>query len=196
MLHSTSSAPPTGRRMTAAVITVIALIVQVSAANRLPLPGAIAPDLVLLSVVALALVNGPLVGLVTGFCAGLTADIVPPADHAIGRLALVYCLVGYICGLFTDEMDRSPVTPFVGVAAGALAGTVLYVGVGMVLGDPRAAWPVASRVVPLAVLYDVLASPFVVWAVLRLTRRLEGERTPDRFDPATARFRAMARERI
>jgi rod shape-determining protein MreD len=182
--------------MTAVAITVIALIVQVSAANRLPLPGAIAPDLVLLAVVALALVNGPLVGLVTGFCAGQTVDIVPPADHAIGRLALVYCLVGYISGLFTDEMDRSPVTPFVGVAVGALAGTVLYVGVGMVLGDPRASWPVASRVVPLAVLYDVLASPFVVWAVLRLTRRLEGERTPDRFDPATARFRAMARERI
>ncbi|HEV7932344.1 MAG TPA: rod shape-determining protein MreD [Actinomadura sp.] len=181
--------------MTAVAITVIALIVQVSAANRLPLPGAIAPDLVLLAVVALAFVNGPLVGLVTGFCAGLTVDIVPPADHAIGRLALVYCLVGYIGGLFTDEMDRSPVTPFVGVAVGALAGTVLYVGVGMVLGDPRASWPVASRVVPLAVLYDVLASPFVVWAVLRLTRRLEGERTPDRFDPATARFRAMARER-
>ncbi|MCW2899085.1 MAG: rod shape-determining protein MreD [Streptosporangiaceae bacterium] len=196
MLHSTSSAPPTGRKVTAVAVTVIALVVQVSVANRLPLPGGVAPDLVLLAVVALALVNGPLVGLVTGFCAGLTADIVPPADHTIGRYALVYCLVGYICGSFTEEMDRSPVTPFVGVAAGALAGTLLYVGVGMVLGDPRAGWPVISRVVPLAVVYDVLASPFVVWAVIRVTRRLAGERTHDRFDPATARYRAMARDRI
>ncbi|MBC6461567.1 rod shape-determining protein MreD [Actinomadura sp. HBU206391] len=196
MLHSTASTPPAGRRLTAVVVITLALIVQVSMANRLPLPGSVAPDLVLLTVVALALVNGPLLGLVTGFCAGLTADIVPPADHTIGRYALVYCLVGYICGLFTDEMDRSPVTPFIGVAAGALAGTLLYVGVGMMLDDPRAGLPVASRLVPLMVLYDVLASPFVVWAVLRLTRRLEGERGHDRYDPATARFRAMARERM
>jgi rod shape-determining protein MreD len=196
MLHSTASAPPAGRKVTAVAVTAIALIVQVSVTNRLPLPGSVTPDLVLLTVVALALVNGPLVGLVTGFCAGLTADIVPPADHTIGRYALVYCLVGYICGLFTDEMDRSPVTPFVAVAAGALGGTLLYVGVGMMLGDPRAGWPVVSRVVPLAVLYDVLASPFVVWGVLRLTRRLEGERGHDRYDPATARYRAMARERM
>ena len=199
MLRSTAASPPGGRRLIAMTGTAIALIVQVSVANRLPLPGSVAPDLVLLTVVALALVNGPMLGLVTGFCAGLTADIVPPADHTIGRYALVYCLVGYICGLFTDEMDRSPVTPFVAVAAGALAGTLLYIGVGMMLDDPRAAWPVASRVVPLALVYDVLASPFVVWIVLRVTRRVQGGWGGDQhdpYDPATAKYRAMARERM
>ncbi|HEX2313001.1 MAG TPA: rod shape-determining protein MreD [Thermomonospora sp.] len=190
---STADVPPGGRNLTAAAVIVVALVLQVSVANRLPLPGAVTPDLVLLSVVALALTGGPLIGLVSGFCAGLAADIVPPADHTIGRYALVYCLIGYVCGLASDEMDRSSVVPFFAVAAGALAGTVLYAGVGMMLGDPRATWEIVSRVVPLQVLYTVLASPFVVWAVLRVTRRFERERSRDRFDLPVARYRQLSR---
>lgn len=186
---------PTGRNLTTTAVLAAALVLQVSVANRLPLPGSVAPDLMLLVVVALALVYGPMVGLVTGFCAGLAADIVPPADHTIGRYALVYCFVGYICGLGSDEMDRSPVWPFVAVAAGALGGTVLYAGVGMMLSDPRASWPIVVRMVPLQVLYDVLASPFVVWAVLRVTHRLEREHAEKGFGPAL-RYRSISRERV
>lgn len=191
----TTDVPPAGRKLTATAVLVVALVLQVSVANRLPLPGAVIPDLVLLTVVALALVNGPLVGLAAGFCAGLAADIVPPADHTIGRYALVYCLIGYICGLAADEMDRSSVVPFLAVAAGAIAGTVLYAGVGMVLGDPRSAWAVVSRVVPLQVLYDVLASPFVVWAVLRVHSRFERARARDRLDLLGVRYRALSGSR-
>jgi rod shape-determining protein MreD len=120
----------------------------------------------------------------------------PPADHTIGRYALVYCLVGCICGLASQEMDRSSVVPFVAVAAGALVGSLLYAAVGMLLGDQRATWAIISRMVPLSVLYDVLASPFVVWAVLRVTRSSERDRSPGRFDVAPARYRAMSRGRI
>lgn len=193
---SSADVSPTGRKVTAAAVVVVALVLQVSVANRLPLPGAVTPDLVLLAVVALALVNGPLTGLITGFLAGLAADVVPPADHTIGRYALVYCLIGYTCGLAADEMDRSSVVPFLAVAAGALAGTVLYAGVGMMLGDPRATWSIIARIVPLQVLYDVMASPFVVWAVLRVTRRFERERARDRFDLPAARYRAMSGNRL
>ncbi|MBX6767117.1 MAG: rod shape-determining protein MreD [Actinomadura rubrobrunea] len=184
----------TGRGVIAALVVAVALILQVSAADRLPLPGDVTPDLVLLAVVALALVNGSLTGVVTGFCAGLAADIIPPADHTLGRYALVYCLIGYVCGMAAAELDRQTFVPFMAVAVGALAGTVLYALTGMLLGDPRAAWDVAARIVPLQVFYDVLASPFVVWAVLRVTRRYErGDRGRDRFAvPAAARYRAMS----
>jgi rod shape-determining protein MreD len=185
------------RNVVAAVITALALVLQVAVANRLPLPGAVTPDLVLLAVVALALLNGSLLGVITGFAAGLAADIVPPADHTIGRYALVYCLIGYICGLVADEMDRSSIVPFVAVGVGAVAGTVLYAGVGVLLDDPRATWPIISHIVPLAVLYDLLASPFVVWAVLRLTRRADGRvASHDRFDVEPSRYRALSRERV
>jgi len=182
----------TGRTIMAAVVIVAALILQVSVANRLPLPGGVTPDLVLLTVVALALVNGSLTGLVAGFAAGLAADIIPPADHTIGRYALVYCLIGYICGMASDDMDRQSLVPFFAVAAGALVGTVLYAVTGMMLGDPRASWTIVARMVPLQVLYDVIASPFVVWAILRVTRRFErGERpSRDRFSVPAARYRS------
>jgi rod shape-determining protein MreD len=193
---STSDTAPGGHNLRATLVMVVALALQVAVANRLPLPGSVTPDLVLLTVVALAMMNGELVGLVAGFSAGLAADIIPPADHTIGRYALVYCLVGYICGLTSQEMDRSSVVPFLAVAAGALAGTLLYAGVGMLLGDPRSTWAIVSRIVPLTVLYDVLASPFVVWAVLRFTRHSEREQSPGRFDLAPARYRAMSRGRV
>ncbi|MFI6521085.1 rod shape-determining protein MreD [Spirillospora sp. NPDC050679] len=184
----------TGRNVMTVVVLVAALILQVSVANRLPLPGGVTPDLVLLTVVALALVNGSMTGMVAGFCAGLAADIIPPADHTLGRYALVYCLIGYVCGIASTEMDRQSLVPFLAVAAGALAGTVLYAATGMMLGDPRASWTIVSRMVPLQVLYDVIASPFVVWAVLRANRRYErGERArKDRFSVPAARYRAMS----
>jgi rod shape-determining protein MreD len=166
------------------------MIVQMTVADRLPLPGAVVPDLVLLAVVALALVNGSLPGLVTGFCAGLATDIVPPADHTIGRYALVYCLIGYICGLAAPEMDRSAVLPFVAVAAGAVAGSVLYALLGSMLGDPRARWAVVSHVLPLQIFYNMVAGPFVVWIVLRLTRRAERPRNATGLDPVPGFYRA------
>jgi rod shape-determining protein MreD len=178
------------RNVLATIVIVAGLILQVTVANRLPLPGSVMPDLVLLAVVALALVNGSLPGLVTGFCAGLATDIVPPADHTIGRYALVYCLIGYVCGLAAPEMDRSAVLPFVAVAAGAVAGSVLYALLGSMLGDPRARWPVVSHVLPLQIFYDMVASPFVVWVVLRLTSRAERPRNTAGLEPVPGFYRA------
>lgn len=162
-----------GGKLRAFLIVIAAIVLQVAVANRLPLPGSVTPDLVLLTVVALALFNGEMVGMVAGFGAGLATDIVPPADHTIGMYALVYCLIGYACGLVSDEMGRSQSLPFVAVAIGALLGNLAYALVGMLLGDPRASWEILSRMLPLAVLYNLLASPFVVWGVLRLYRRVE-----------------------
>jgi hypothetical protein len=70
---------------------------------------------------------------------------------------------------------------------------VLYALTGMMLGDPRSSWSLVSRMVPLQVLYDVLASPFVVWAVLKVTGRHErSERSRDGLSVSPARYRAMS----
>jgi rod shape-determining protein MreD len=68
----------------------------------------------------------------------------------------------------------------------------------MLLGDPRASWTIVTRIVPLQVLYDVIASPFVVWAVLRVTRRYErGERqSRDRASATAARYRSGVGSRL
>ena len=65
----------------------------------------------LFAVVALALTGGPLPGLLTGFLAGLALDVAPPASHAIGQYALVFCVVGYACGRLAGLGDtRRPCT--------------------------------------------------------------------------------------
>lgn len=165
-----------GRRTwLAALLIAVALVLQVAVVTRLPLPGGVVPDLVLLVVASLALVTGPMRGAVTGFVAGLVTDVVPPAYHTIGRYALVYCLVGYVAGLASDEAEDSAFLPFLTVALGAVGGTALYVGVGAVLDDPRVTWQTASGALPLSALYDVILSPFVLYAIARLAKRVEPE---------------------
>jgi len=155
-----------------AALLLAALLVQVTVLSRLPLPGA-TPDLVLLVLVGVALRGGPGLGLVAGFCAGLALDVVPPADHAIGRWAIVLCLIGYACGLLEDEVDRSTLFPVLVAAAASAVSVVGFVALGVLIDDPRVGIEAVLRVLPTVVAYDVLLSPFVLYAVFRLHRRME-----------------------
>ena len=62
-----------------AVVTV-AVIIQLTIVDRIAFPGGTGPDVVLLTVAALALANGPLVGALIGFSAGLALDVAPPGS--------------------------------------------------------------------------------------------------------------------
>jgi rod shape-determining protein MreD len=162
------------RALMSCVIVVVAVVVQLTVLNRLPLPGGAPPDLVLLAVVALALTGGSMQGMVLGFAAGLALDIAPPASHVIGQYALVLCLVGYLCGKLAGELDRSVWFPLAAVAGGAVGGAALYAAVGMILGDPRITWPAMRHVLPPSVIYDVLLSPFVLYGMMRAARWVTG----------------------
>ena len=74
----------------------VAVIVQLTVVNRLPLPGGDAPDLVLLLVAAVAVTSNTMIATLTGFAGGLALDIAPPVSHYAGEYALVFCLVGYL----------------------------------------------------------------------------------------------------
>jgi rod shape-determining protein MreD len=170
------------RLLTHGALLVTALLLQITVLDLLPFPGGVAPDLVLLVVVAIALTGGPLPGLAAGFAAGLALDLAPPANHAIGAYALVFCLTGYACGRAAGEIDRSAFLPLAAMALGAACGSVLYTVVGATFGEPGVTWAAARNVLPLSVAFDVLVSPFVLYLVLRLTR-WAGQRAGD---PAVA----------
>ena len=138
------------RFLLAAAMVLTALLLQDTVVTKLPLPGA-APDLLLVLVVAYALVEGPLSGMTTGFVAGLLADSL--ADHQLGRLALVYAVVGYATGYIEDDTERSTLLPFVAVAAGAARGRPAVRGGGDAArrspGDAATPWGVSGVLGPL-----------------------------------------------
>jgi rod shape-determining protein MreD len=163
------------RRATIIVaLVLIACVVQVVAVSPLPLPGA-PPDVLLLIVAAIALALGPMSGAVVGFAAGLTADLVPPADHLLGRYALVFCLIGYAVGLLRHEASDSVPISLAVVAVAAAAATVLYGALGGVLGDERVSAQSLAGSVPWSVAYDVVLAPFVVPWVMSVMRRTDPE---------------------
>jgi rod shape-determining protein MreD len=166
----------TRRALLAVVVVVAALVLQVDGINRLHLPGG-HPDLLLVSLVSLALVGGPSYGAVVGFAAGLAADLVPPADHAVGRLAFVYAIVGYLAGLLEDAEERSVVAALATVAAGSVVAVLLYAGLGALLGDARVGWASVGHALAATSLYDVVLTPFVVPLVSGAARRVEPEVT-------------------
>ncbi len=166
----------TVRRGLLSVATVLAaLLLQSAVLTRLPLPGG-APDLLLVLVVAFALAEGPRSGTLTGFAAGLLADL--GADHEIGRTALVLALVGYAAGLVHDDPsygasgDRSTAVPFLVVGLSAAAAVTVYAAQGLLLGDARITGSAWLSALVGTVPYCVLLTPFVVPVVAALVRRV------------------------
>ena len=153
------------RLLLATVAVMAALLLQLTLVDRLPSPGG-PPDLVLLVTVALGLTCGPTTGLLTGFWAGLALDIAPPASALIGGRALVFCLIGYCCGLIRPLASRSALTTLGVAAVAAATGEALYAAAGLMLGSPGITWPAIRAVLPASVLLDVLISPFLVYLVL------------------------------
>lgn len=164
------------RILLSTALVVVALVVQVSVLARLHLPGAV-PDLLLLTVLGLAMVYGHVGGALVGFGAGLLADLAPPADHAAGRYALVLCVVGYCAGLIKPETGRikSALAPMTVVVAAAVGSTLLYAGVGALVGDTAARHVGLGGLLFSAALYDLLLAPFVVPGVMWLARRAEND---------------------
>jgi rod shape-determining protein MreD len=162
----------------------VAVIVQLTIVDRIAFPGGTGPDLVLLTVAALALAGGPLAGCLIGFCAGLALDVAPPGSHLVGQNALVFCLVGYFCGLAAErpsrdgasEQEHAALFEIVVTAAGAVFGEVLAVLLGVMLSDPRVTWPAVRYVLPVAVVYDIVLSPFVLFGVAAALRMAGGPR--------------------
>ncbi len=165
---------PASRAALAMALVIVSVAAQVTFLSRLPLPGA-TPDLVLVVVVALAIAHGPGFGLTAGFGAGLAIDLVPPADHEIGRWALVLALLGYAAGLTASAARRSAFLPVIVVAVAAGASVLMYAGLGALISEPHVIWVAVSSLVPTAVLYAVVLSPFVVSTILALVRRVEPE---------------------
>lgn len=163
------------RGLVALAVVSVALVLQVSFFPHLAWHG-IVPNLCLLVVVGAALTRGPQFAMVLGFFAGVALDLAPPADHLAGRWALALVVVGFVAGQvrFGNRQDARPTvsTVLATVAASSFVGTSVFALSGVVLGDPIAI-PELLEVILVALLWDLLLTPFVLPPVMALFRRLE-----------------------
>jgi rod shape-determining protein MreD len=160
------------RALLLAGLVLLAVVLQVAVFSTFSLAGVV-PNLALLVVVAAALVRGPEFAAVLGFLAGMAVDLAPPADHVAGRWALALVVVGYLAGRVRHDAGTSAVAAVITVAACSFVGTSIFALSGMLLHDPSIPAGEALRVIPLAVVYDVLVTPFVLPLAMRLFRRLQ-----------------------
>ena len=183
------------RAVISVVVVAVTVVLQLTIVNRIAFPGGAGPDLVLLVVAALALAGGPMAGVLTGFLAGLALDVAPPGSHFTGQYSLVFCLVGYACGLLADdasgdaEQGHTALFEIVVTAAAAVCGEALLALLGVMLSDPRVTWQAITNVLPAAMAYNVLLCPFVLYAVAAALR-LGGARGESRragWSPSQAR---------
>jgi len=160
------------RALVLALVLVLAVTLQVAVFSFFSVDGVV-PNLALLVVVAAALVRGPEFAAVLGFLGGLAIDLAPPADHVAGRWALALVVVGYLAGRVRHDAGTSALAAVLTVAACSFVGTSIYALSGMLLHDPSIPVSQALTVIPVAVVYDVVLTPFVLPLLMRLFRRLQ-----------------------
>ena len=155
----------------------LAVVVQLTVVNRLPLPGGDAPDLVLLLVAAVAVTSNTMVATLTGFAGGLALDVAPPVSHYAGEYALIFCLVGYLAAWVMGAIsaanggaERDPSIALAVMAVAVAAGEAGKAALGLLLSDPNVTGPVIRHVLPGAVLYDLVLTPVVYWLVVLVAR--------------------------
>lgn len=149
-----------------AVVVFVAAILQVSVFSSVTIVGG-TPDLLLVSLVAIALLRGSIVGSAAGFFAGLLIDTATLGT--LGFTSLLLTVVGYWVGRYgeTTGRDRSH-APFVAVAVVTVLYAVGALTLRFMLGDPAPA-----RAVLIETLFqDIALNLLLTIPVYAVTRRL------------------------
>ena len=155
-------------------LVLAAVIIEITVLSRLGLPGA-TPDLVVVTIVAIALAWGPTQGAVAGFASGVLIDLAPPGDTLLGVNAIVYVVIGFVAGVVVDPRDRTVPILIAIVAISAGAATIATAGLDTLLGSDRVQWGDMAGMALTSALYAALLAPLVVLGVAWLARRA----TPD-----------------
>jgi rod shape-determining protein MreD len=163
------------RSLVALAAVVLALVLQVSVFPHVAWHG-IVPNLVLLVVVAAALTRGAQFAAVLGFVGGVVLDLAPPADHVAGQWALSLVLVGYVAGRVHAEQRPTATAVVATVALSSFVGTSVFALTGMLLGATTFEVSTLLQVILVAVVWDVLLTPFVLPPLMGMFRRLEPAR--------------------
>ena len=148
----------------AAPLLFVAVIVQVSILSRVDILHG-RPELLLVTVIAVALLRGAVFGAVAGFCAGFVADTGTFAT--LGFTSLLLTLAGYWTGRYGETTGRDRAhAPMLSAAVVTALYQLCSLIVHFMLGDPAPAREVLlNGLVPTVFLNLLLMFP--VYAVVR-----------------------------
>jgi rod shape-determining protein MreD len=159
-----------GDGVKAAVLFFVAAIAQVSIFSQLHVFGAV-PDVLLVTLVAIALLRGSVVGAVGGFLAGLVVDTATLGT--MGLTSLVLTVSGYWIGRYGETTGRDRAhAPFLSIAVVTVLYELGLLVVHFVLGESAPAGAVVRSLVPAIVLNLILTGPLYA-IVRRLLRGVE-----------------------
>lgn len=150
-----------------APVVFVAAVIQVTVLGGERILGA-EPDVLLVTIVAIALLRGALAGAVAGFAAGLLVDTMLLAT--LGVSSVVLTLVGYWIGRYGETTARG--RPYAPAVSAVAATVVVAIGGGALwylLGETVAARELLRTLVPSAIVAALLVLP-----VLALCRSLVG----------------------
>ena len=147
----------------AAVLLFVAAILQVSIFSQVHVLGGV-PDLLLVTLVAVSLLRGAVLGACGGFFAGLLVDTATLGK--LGLTSLVLTVAGYWIGRYGETTGRDRAhAPFLSVAVVTVLYSFGLLLVHFVLGERAPAGPVAQGLLPAIVLNLILTAP--VYALVR-----------------------------
>ena len=133
--------------------------------------GGTQPELVLLIVIAIAMVEGPATGAIAGFTAGLVTDLL--LDLPKGLSAFVFTSTGYAVGALRDHYEGTTAwlrIVVAGIATGAAL--LLYGAMAGLIGITGISATSLLRHAALAAAYSMLLAPFTVPLVRRLSSKM------------------------
>jgi rod shape-determining protein MreD len=149
----------------AAVVLFVAVLVQVSVLDvYTPLGGT--ADLVLVTLIAIALLRGSIFGAIAGFAAGFLLDTANLGT--LGFTSLLLTLAGFWTGRYGETTARDRFhAPYTSVAVITVLYGIGTLGLDFFLGEPAPAGPYLSGL-PATVLLNLI----LTWPVYALARRL------------------------
>jgi len=151
-----------------AVVIFVAAILQVTLVASVDVAGGTA-DVLLLSLLAIALLRGAVAGAVAGFFAGLLLDVI--TLDTLGISALLYALAGYWTGRYGETTGRARAhAPLLAVVVVTISIAFAGLGLHALLGeDVSARRALFDALLPGLALNLLLGGP--VWALSRTVLR-------------------------
>jgi rod shape-determining protein MreD len=126
-----------------------------------------APDLVLVTLVAVALLRGTIYGAAAGFGAGLLVDTA--TLQTLGVSSLLLTIAGYWIGRYGETTGRDRThAPFVSVAVVTVLYSIGALVLHYMLGDPASAHRALVDALPFSLLFNLI----LTLPVYALSRRL------------------------